>query len=138
MRKGFLERLRQTGVPIDKAIVIGGGVLELHGIREARDIDLVVDTATFAQLERDGWKHGGQGSSSYCLEKGQAEVWADWSTDGSGHPDYHDLLEVSEPFDGVRAVKLDYLKKRKLERGTEKDLRDIEAIEKHKEETCHG
>lgn len=125
----FFERVKETGLPLDSLIVIGSGVLAAHGIREARDVDLVVTAELFAMLEKDAsWKHGLQGGSSYALQKGDTEVWKDWSTDRSGHPTYHDLLPYTEVIDGIRFVTLEYLSKRKAERGDEKDLEDIRKI----------
>lgn len=107
--------------------------MNMHGLRTARDLDFIIDPTLFAELEKQGWKRGRQGSASYALENGDAEVWADWSTDGSGQPDYAALLPYTEVRDGVRMVTLDYLVQRKLERNTEKDRVDVEAITKYME-----
>lgn len=128
----FIERVKATGLPLDRVIVIGGGVLAVREIREARDIDLVVAHSVFTALEEDpSWKRGLQGSSSYALEKDDIEVWTDWSTDGTGHPTYEDLLPDTEYIDGVRFVTLDYLQRRKLERGSDKDFDDIRKIDEY-------
>lgn len=134
-RETFTKRVESLGIPLERAIVIGSGVLELHGLRQANDVDLVVSEDVFWELEKSGWKQGTTGSSSYSLEKDGAEVWMDWSTDGTGHPNYDDLLLFSEMVHGIRVVTLDYLKQRKLERGLEKDLRDVETIENYQKGT---
>lgn len=131
-KNDFIAGVKATGLPLDQLIVIGSGALAVHGIRRARDIDLVVTKPVFAVLERDNtWKRGFQGSSSYALEKGNIEVWTDWSTDGTGHPTYEDLLLDSELIDGVRFVTLEYVRARKLERGSDKDLEDIRKIDEY-------
>lgn len=128
----FLERVRSVGLPLDTIIVIGSGVLAVRGIREARDIDLVVTKALFAELEKDStWHTGRQGSVSHALEKGDIEVWTDWSTDGSGHPTYEELLPYTESIGGVRFVTLDYTILRKAERSSKKDLEDIRMIHEY-------
>lgn len=134
-RETFTKRVESLGIPLERAIVIGSGVLELHGLRQANDVDLVVSEDVFLELEKSGWKQGTTGSSSYSLEKDEAEAWLDWSTDGTGRPNYDDLLLFSEMVHGIRAVTLDYLKQRKLERGLEKDLRDVETIENYQKGT---
>jgi len=134
VESSFARRVKALGLPLDQVIVIGSGVLAEHEIRQARDVDLVVPKSLFAKLEQDAmWKRGFQGSASYALEKGDVEVWTDWSTDGTGHPTYEDLLKVSELIDGIRFITLEYLEKRKLERGTEKDLLDVRKIHEYKE-----
>lgn len=128
----FIERVKAIGLSLDKLIVIGSGALAVRGIREARDVDLVVPDPVFQMLERDlSWKRGLQGSASYALEKGDIEVWTDWSTDGTGRPTYEDLLPDTEVIDGVRFVTLEYIKARKIERGSDKDLEDIRKIDEY-------
>lgn len=129
----FVEQVKAIGIPLDQLIVIGSGVLAAHGIRKARDIDLVVTSEVFNRLERDAsWVQGKQGSSSYALVKEDIEVWTDWSTDASGHPDYDDLSPYTETIDGVRFVTLDYVERRKVERGSNKDIQDIKEIHEYR------
>lgn len=129
----FVERVKATNLPLDKSIVIGSGILAAYGIRDARDIDVVVEPEVFAELENEGvWHVGFQGSSSYALQKDDIEVWADWSTDGSGHPTYADLLPMTIEIEGVRFVTLDYVEQRKRERGSEKDIEDIRRIHEYR------
>lgn len=131
-RRSFEARLRAMELPLDQIIVIGGGALALHGLREAGDIDLIVTRQLFDKVENDtSWKLGKQGSPSHALVKGEAEIWPDWSVDGSGHPNYEDLMVVSEVINGIRVVSLDYLVVRKRERGLAKDLEDINLIERY-------
>ena len=131
-KNSFIERVRATKLPLGKLIIIGSGVLAAHGIRDARDIDLVVTAELFDILAKDDtWKRGREGSASHALERGDTEVWTDWSTDGSGHPTYEDLLPDTEIIDGVRFVTLEYLEKRKVERSDEKDKEDIRSIHEY-------
>jgi hypothetical protein len=133
MTNSFILRIKATGLPLDQVIVIGSGVLAAHGIRSARDVDLIVPESLFAELEQNiSWKRGTQGSASYALEKGDAEVWTDWSTDGTGHPAYNELLPDTELIHGVRFITLEYLEKRKTERGTPKDVEDIRKIHEYR------
>lgn len=135
LRRSFGARLRAIRLPLDQIIVIGGGVLAMHGIRMAGDIDLIVSSQLFGEMQKDtSWQPGKQGSSSQALVKGDVEAWPDWSLDGSGHPDYNDLIELSESIDGVRAVRLDYLVIRKRERALPKDMEDIKSIEQYLQE----
>lgn len=128
---GFAERLRKSGLPLDRIIVIGSGAMDLHGLRMARDIDLVVDADLFESLESSKeWRRGKDGSSSYSLENDDIEIWTDWSTDGTGSPDYGELLKSSEVIDGIRTVTLDFLKMKKRESGRRKDIEDIKEIDK--------
>lgn len=128
----FKARVRAIGLSLDEVIVIGSGALDMRGIRHARDVDLVVTPTIFKQLEQTGdWSVGARKSHTYSLVNRDREVWMDWSTDGTGHPNYNDLLASTELIDGIRVVTLDYLMVRKAERGTQKDLADISLIKQY-------
>ncbi len=46
----FVERVKATNLPLDKSIVIGSGILAAYGIRDARDIDVVVADAALPNV----------------------------------------------------------------------------------------
>lgn len=134
VQTNFIDRLQASRIPLNRCIVIGSGALALHDIRDARDIDLVVTSDVYDMLLEWGWDKGKQGSSSVALERDDFEIWTDWSTDGSGHPDYKDLTAHTEIIEGIRCVTLDYLLSRKQERNSEKDKRDIGLILAYQQE----
>lgn len=52
----IISRIKELNLPVGKYIVYGSGVLEAHGIRKARDIDLIVDEGLYQELKKRGWK----------------------------------------------------------------------------------
>lgn len=128
------ERVKKLGLPLDQLIVIGSGVLEAHGIRQANDVDLVVTREVFEGLSADvTWKSDKAESGSLRLSKNDYEVYYDWSDSGSEYPDFDDLLMYSTEIQGIRYVSLEYLRERKLSRGWEKDLEDVKLIDRYLE-----
>lgn len=135
----FAQRVRGIGLPLDKIIVIGSGTLDVHGIRASNDIDLVVSPEIYEELSQDSsWEKGQQGRMWRSLHRDEVEVWQNWSLDDSPHPDYTDLLSVTEEIEGVRFVTLDYLYGWKKAKGRDKDLSDCRLIEEYKKEHDDG
>ncbi len=136
----FSDRVRHVGVPDDQLIVIGSGLLDALGLRQAGDVDLVLTDKAFEKViaENKGeWKYEVLPSSSPCLLKPGYELWTDWATDGSGHPNYDDLKDDSVVIDGIRYISPAYLRSKKIESARPKDITDIalldEYIAQHKE-----
>ena len=136
---GFVQRVRDIGLPLDKLIVIGSGILDAYGIRESNDIDLVVHPEVYEQLCADtSWRVGELYGSWAPVCKGSAEVWLNWSLDDQPHPDYDDLLAHSEMIEDVRFITLAYLYQWKAAKGREKDLNDCRLIEAYQRNQNNG
>lgn len=52
----IISRIKALDLPIGKYIVFGSSVMEVHGIRKSRDIDLIVDKDVYEELKKRGWK----------------------------------------------------------------------------------
>ncbi|MCA9337114.1 hypothetical protein KC951_00190 [Candidatus Saccharibacteria bacterium] len=52
--------LENCGLNLDQAIVFGGSVLAIHGIRKANDVDLLVDLDVFKHIEQASQLPNGQ------------------------------------------------------------------------------
>ncbi len=121
---GFTERIKQVAIPLDQMVVIGSGLLDVWGLRDADDIDLVVSQRVFDELRATGEFSEHIRYGSLCLEKDQLEIWTDWGKAAS----FVELAALALTIDGVMFVNPAVLIARKAVRGTDKDLRDIELI----------
>lgn len=121
----ILTRIRALGLPEDQIVVIGGGLLDAYGLREANDIDLVVTPALFSQLEASGmYEKGARGTEQYLIND-DVDIWQSW---GEGN-DFAKLHSGGVTVDGIMFVDPQFLIEQKRERGTDKDMRDIALLE---------
>lgn len=126
-----ISRVKALNLPIGKYIVFGSSVMEVHGIRKAKDIDLIVDGDVYKELKRRGWKRYWffkRVLICKALKRDGIEAFSHikWKT---YQVENEDLFKNAEIVDGVPFMKLEeYLRyKRCLPR--EKDKRDVKLIE---------
>lgn len=120
----FSERVKQVDIPLDQMVVIGSGLLDAWGLRDADDIDLVVSQRIFDELKATGEFTEGHKNASPYLEKDQLEIWTDWKDDLT----FEQLAASAITIDDVMYVNPAILIARKAVRGSDKDRRDIELI----------
>jgi hypothetical protein len=126
------ERVSELAFPIGQYVVVGGS-MEAHGIRKARDIDLVVSPGLFEDLEQQGWvpyspKPDFMGETWGRLEKGNVQVNSEISWAGEFFAETQDLIDNAEIIQGYPFAPLEVLAAWKKARGREKDIKDIELI----------
>ena len=133
MSETFADKVKELDLPLDQIIVIGSGILDQLGIRPASDIDLAASSDLMKKLseESSDWskKFGYNQRFYFVKDDGSTEVWDGWDFDGQT-VSYDDLLDYAVEYDGVRFVDLEFLRKWKSWRGREKDVRDVELIDK--------
>ncbi|MEO5690704.1 MAG: hypothetical protein ABIQ64_00780 [Candidatus Saccharimonadales bacterium] len=132
-RDSLSKRVRNAGLPLDKIIVIGSGVLEAYGIRAAQDIDLAVEPELFRKLEEMGWTPTMASWGEKYFVKGDCEAWAGWTEPDQDKPGYHDLLPDTVEIDGIRYMSLTYVKAWKQRKARSKDQQDVELISAYEE-----
>jgi len=119
------ERCEELNLPPSEFIVEGSGVLDALGIRESRDLDVVVQQPTFEKLQSRGFIQETKDDDPY-LANGEIEVWL--SFDGK---DFDELMHEAVQIRGYNFSSLDLIKKWKQQRGLEKDKRDLILIDKY-------
>lgn len=124
----IFEKVKLLNLPIGEYVIVGGGVLKAHGIRETQDIDIVVTPGLFEEIKKEeGWredaKHGGP-----RLRKDIYEVYLDVNCD-SYQPTTDELIERSEVINGIPCISLNDLLLFKKGYGRPKDKPDIQLIE---------
>src|SRR3989344_1105022 len=123
--KHGIEYLKSLGLPADQFMVVSSGALAVRGIREARDIDLIVTESLWDELaakypvsEEHGVERIDLGSDIDLLNPKQSKF-------GSMSPiPLDELLKEADVFYGVRFINLKHLQVIKQAMGREKDLRD--------------
>ena len=127
----IISRVKALNLPFGQYCVFGSGVLEVHGIRKAKDVDVIVDEAVYKELKKRGWKRHWffkRVLTCKALKKDGNEAfshikWKNYRVEND------ELFRNAETIDGVPFMELnEYLRyKRCLPRI--KDKRDVELIE---------
>ena len=144
------QEIEEAGFPdIEKVIVMGGGVLELHGLRQATDIDIVTTLANsegLAASNPDRWhkivRHytaitDGHSFTRTSIADTEArfDIWNTWYDvrrpvgDRRLYP-LRDLRErsIQHPM-GFYVMRLDEMIDMKRAAAREKDLRDVDLYQ---------
>ncbi len=109
-------------------MIFGSGPLAVRGLRDARDLDIVVTKDVYDMFrEKDGWSESSNGTDT-CLRKDDMELWYTW---GPGEWHVEELLANAEMIDGLPFVPLPVVLRWKEVLGRPKDRADIETIRKH-------
>lgn len=121
-----LDRIEALALKPSNYIVIGGAVMELHGIRRTNDVDLVVDKATYQTLQNKNWKEFVQDDGKRVLSSRGYKVMLNWMG-----RDLRNLQKHREFVHDVPVMSLQDLIDCKKKMGRKKDLADIKLIDAH-------
>lgn len=132
----IIDAVRALELPSGEYLVCGSGILDALGVREAKDVDLLVTPRAFEELRKRGWEYRDveiDGRRRERLTLGAAEAYTDlWYGDVRVEGDA--ALAAAEVIEGIPFQSLEELLKMKRGLGREKDRRDITLIEKLLEE----
>jgi len=122
----FLE-LKDLNFARDDFAIFGSGPMAVRGIKESRDLDIVVKNQLWKKLIKNHKVYFSQ-MGGECLHLGEIEIFHDWKPwfDNS-----EELINSSDIIDGIRFVNLKYVLQWKIIFGREKDLKDIRLIEEY-------
>jgi hypothetical protein len=124
--KNIIDKLSQADLPSKKYAVFGSGPLAIRGIRESRDLDLVVSQDLYDLCLHSGWEEkSDQGVLS--LEKDGISLYSSWEIKGYKRP-VNKLISTAEIIAGYPFVNLDEVIMWKKVMARDKDLKDIELI----------
>ena len=123
----LFQKVKELKLPIGKYALFGSAPLGIRGLKECRDADIVVTADLWNEYKEKGWEEKTSVGGSCCLRKGEVELWKDW---GPGRWEIEKLIEEAEIIDGLPFVRLVTVVAWKKQYGREKDLEDIEMIEK--------
>lgn len=126
------EHIEKLGFKAGTYALIGGAVLELHGIRKANDIDLVAIDTLCDQLEVDGWKKEEKEPGRFVLQRNGYDVFNNLCLDSVFYfRTAEDIVADADVIDGLYAQNLYDLMAFKKFLGRPKDLHDIELIREY-------
>ena len=122
-------RVRELNLPLGQYAVFGSGPLEAHGLRSAKDIDLLVSPALYEILKSNGWKEEMvKDRNQPKLINGDGEAMKFWNFSGY-EPDESCLISEAEIINGLPFVCLEEVLAWKKACGRAKDIVDIKLIE---------
>lgn len=133
-KESILNQLNTLNIPRGSFMVMGSGILDALDIRSASDIDLVVNDEAYVYLNDSGWSERIASNGSTGIEQGVFQAYNRWNDEGTVKT-LEELLVDAEWVNGVPYNSLAKLSLYKIRRGRDKDLADIELINKYLEST---
>lgn len=122
----MFRNARELHLPVGHYAIFGSGPICIRGLRECRDIDIIVTAELFRKLRSDPrWEVKALQDGSEYLSRGAIELYNDW---GPGEWDIEKLIREAEVIDGLSFVRLEEVCNWKKTLGREKDLKDLELI----------
>ncbi|MBI2629617.1 hypothetical protein HYW76_00790 [Candidatus Pacearchaeota archaeon] len=120
-----LTELKKLNFPIADFAIFGSAPLSIRGIRESKDIDLIVRESLWKELSK---KYPVIGEKKNKIEIGNIELWKDWLPwfDNSDK-----LIDDAEIIQRLPFIKLKYIIEWKKKYNREKDRQDLKLIEKY-------
>jgi len=121
--------------PLGQYSVVGSGALSVRKIREHHDIDIIATNELYERLKKEGWEEREKTNGHYNLHKGDVEIDKGFSNIPNCDLSTEDVIQNSDVIDGIPFMSLNDLIKLKTSLGREKDIKDIESINKYTQKT---
>lgn len=125
----FATRVKALNLPLSELVVIGSGLVEQWGFREAADIDLVVSPELFERLRKQPEYQLSTREGEAYLQGDGIEIWQSFA-EPDRQPNFAELLAGSQVIDGVHFVATDVLIAWKRAADRPQDRRDVEFLER--------
>lgn len=123
------KEIERLGFRKGEYAVIGGAVLQLYGIRETGDLDLVVNEDTCKRLLKEGWKKEEKDFGRFVLRKDGVDVFNNLCLDKVFYDrGAEEIIRDADFVDGIPVQNLHDLLTFKKFLGRPKDLHDVELI----------
>jgi predicted nucleotidyltransferase len=130
-----IQKIKVLNLPTSKYIVLGGSVLAVRGIRETKDIDVLVLPEVFAQLSQEGWQLDPEYERKWNrkrLRKEDYEVYPDLYLESEERfIDVQELIASADVIEDIPFQPLEHLLVAKREGHREKDVSDVKLIEEY-------
>lgn len=127
----IIEEIKSLNLPRGEYIVVGSGIMSVYGIREHKDIDLLVSKRLYEQLKSLGWEAKNLEGKFEYVSKGIVGASPEIITLPNYKPTLEELLSKAVIIDSVAFTSFRDLIEFKQALGREKDLIDIDLIEKY-------
>lgn len=120
----FVEELKSLNLPEGSYAIFGSGPLAVRGLREAKDLDLLARKNVWDVLAKK-YPMNEKGTG---LQIGNIEAFSGWLP---WFEDPNTLIDTAETIEGLPFVRLEHVVTWKRAMGREKDVRDLQLIEKY-------
>ncbi|MEK7567012.1 MAG: hypothetical protein AAB527_02680 [Patescibacteria group bacterium] len=127
MTQDLFQKVRDLKLPLGKYALFGSAPLGIRGLRDCRDIDIIVTENLWNECKSKDWKIKDKPDIGQYLCRGEIELWKNWAP---GQWNIKKLIQESEMIDGLPFVRLESVVAWKKLNGREKDLKDLKTIEK--------
>lgn len=121
----YLNELLSLNLSPDDFAIFGSGPIVIRGMRENDDIDIIVRESVWQKLAE---KYQENVKSDKEIAIGRLSFFRNWLP---YFTNIEELIDSADIIDGIRYVKLEYVKQWKQAYGREKDLKDVEQINKY-------
>lgn len=128
-----IEQLKKIGLHIDEFVIVSSGALAIRGIREAKDLDVIVTNSLWNKLTATYQTEVENGVERIKFDNSNIEILnpAQSIFGNSRVVSVEEIFEKADIFGGIKFINLNHLKKIKTKLGREKDLKDIELIDEY-------
>lgn len=127
--KALLARVKELKLPAGQYAIFGSGPMGVRGLRECKDIDVLVAENIFDEYKnKSGWTTKKFNEHLDYLENNGIELWSEW---GPGEWDEAALIAEAEMIEGLPFVKLETMVEWKKRGGRPKDLADVQTVEEY-------
>ena len=126
----IISEIKKLDLPLGSYVVISGTSLAMRGIRNTRDIDMLVLPKIIQEFRKKGFKERIEKDGMIFLVKDKFEVGSKLKTTGY-HANTGEIIKNSEIINGIPCSKLNYEIKFKTAWAREKDFIDIKLIEEY-------
>lgn len=124
----LFQKVRELKLPQSKYALFGSAQMGIRNLRDCRDIDIIVTDDLWNEYEnKNGWQKAITLAGDPCLLKDNIEMVKIWRP---GKWNTEELIREAEMIDGLPFVRLERVIEWKKLNAREKDLKDIEIIEK--------
>lgn len=122
----IIERVKALQLPSEHFLVIGGCILDAYGLRPAEDIDLVVSDELYEALKQEGTLTEKEQHGELMLFNAELDIWKTWT-----ERTFNELAPDAIEIEGIYFAHPDTVIAFKRARGSDKDLHDIELLERY-------
>lgn len=125
-----ISKVKALQLPKDSYVVFGSCPLAVAGIREVKDIDLLVSKEVLAELKKAGWEETYKAPGDTPLTHDVFEAHDNWDFSPYS-PKLEHLLSDATIVDGIPFASLEEVRKWKTASGGPKHLDDVKLIDQY-------
>ncbi len=123
-------KVRELNLISGKYALFGSVPMTAHGIRECKDIDVILTPDLYEKFRRSGeWREETLPDGDKKLVKEPFDLMKTWWSSDSYHRDVSTLIAEADLMNGIPVVRLEEVLAWKKAFAREKDLSDVKLIE---------